>query len=155
MYALKRSAFAQRMKALAIDEMPEILAAEDTWVSLVAGPGRWRIEQDAVIYHMPYSLREFVRIERRHLMSLELLRQRCPQLIEQERQSRNSRKLIKEKLEEVIRTEGLLAKTCTAMRLPLVAAIRGRLQRQLHRGTSPGFRWEVSEASKNLPEHVG
>ncbi len=154
MYALKRSAFARRMEQLTIDEMPEILAAEDTWVSLVAGRGHWRIEQDAVIYHMPYSLREFVRIERRHLMSLELLRQRCPQLVEQERQSRHSRKLVREKLEEIVRTKGLLAKTCTAVRLPLVAAIRGRIQRQLQNGLSPAFKWEVSEASKNLPEHV-
>ena len=59
MYALKRPEFARRMKQLAVSEMPEILAAEDTWVSLVAGTGRWTIDQDALVYHMPYTLQEF------------------------------------------------------------------------------------------------
>jgi hypothetical protein len=155
MYALKRSKFAQRMEELAIHEMPQILAAEDTWVSLVAGTGRWKIDQEALVYHMPYTLQEFARIERRHLLSLEELRRQCPQLVQRGRLDKTLLELAREKLREIALTEGLLAKICTALRLPIVGIIRRNVRRELQRGSSQTFIWEVSEASKNLPEHVG
>jgi hypothetical protein len=63
--------------------------------------------------------------------------------------------LIKEKFGEIALTEGLMAKACTALRLPIVGMVRRNVRREIRRGRSQSFQWEVSEASKNFPEQVG
>ncbi len=154
LYALKRTPFLQRMRQFGMEEMPEICAAEDTWVSLVAGQGHWRIVPEAVVYHMPYTFVEFARIERRHLLSLQTLRQKCPQLVQQAGLERSRRDLILTKFMEVAKTKGLTAKVCTLLRLPIVGLVRRRIHRQLRQGKATPFTWEVSEASKNLPSRT-
>jgi glycosyltransferase involved in cell wall biosynthesis len=158
MYALKRPEFTQRMRQLGVEQMPEILAAEDTWVSLVAGPGNWQVDLDAIVYHMPYTLGEFVRIERRHLVSLDQLRRECPQLVDQAGLARKPWELGRQKLGEVTRTKGLTARICSLARLLIVVIVRRHLRRELRReqrrGNAAPFAWEVSEASKNLPEQM-
>lgn len=153
-YALRCAAFSRRMKELGLARMPEILAAEDTWVSLVAGREHWQVESDAIVYHMPYTLSEFARIERRHLMSLDQLSRECPQLVEQGRLHGQGRNLVRQKLTECLRAEGLISKVCCLLRLPIVGLVRYPVQRALRRGKAAPFKWEVSRASKNLPEHV-
>ena len=154
MYALRRATFSRRMQELGLSRMPEIRAAEDTWVSLVAGTGHWRVEPEAIVYHMPYTLSEFVRIERRHLMSLDQLSRECPQLVEQGGLRRQGLDLVRQKLTECLRAEGLTTKVCCLTRLPLVGLVRYRVQRSIRRGEAAPFQWEVSQASKNLPKHV-
>jgi glycosyltransferase involved in cell wall biosynthesis len=151
LYAIRRHKFLQRMRQYGMEEMPEICAAEDTWVSLVAGRGHWRIIPEAIVYHTPYTFSEFIRIERRHLLSLETLRQQCPQLVKQAGFERKPRELLAQKLLEILKTKGLTAKICTLLRLPVVGLVRRRVHHELRRGTAAPFKWEVSEASKDLP----
>ncbi len=155
LYGIRDDAIQDRFTEYGFSEMPKDIIAEDTWLTLLAGEGRWCIERQARVIIRPHTWKEMFKTERRHMRAKKQLEEDYGAIFEENSDDKFFMKesflgKTKRRLGRIYHAKGLKGKTEVVVNYIMRQYIRHITRKHLATEELDSYAgvWEVSESSK-------
>ncbi len=155
LYAVNNEKLDEKMQAETYPEMPKDIIHEDSWLSLVIGPGNWAVEENAEAYYRPCSWKEITKMQVRSARAEEQIRKDYPALWERVPHKRGIIEQNKMRLKKLKYCRGLHGKALFSLGFPLRKYLFHKSRKIIanEKFENPLDGWETSDESKK-PIHI-